>query len=97
MNIGSAIKKIRTEKFVSQKKLSDITGISSTSLSQIEKGVKRPSARNLTKICAALEIPETLVYFYGLEESDIPEKKKKIYNLIYPALEDMIKKLIIDN
>ena len=95
MNIGLAIKKIRTEKSVSQKELSKRTNISTTSLSQIEQGVKRPSAKNLKKICDALEIPETLVYFYGLEESDIPVKNKKNYSLDFPALEDMIKKLIV--
>ena len=97
MNIGSAIKKIRSEKFISQKKLAESTGISPTSLSQIEKGLKRPSAKNLVKICKALEVPETLIYFYGIEESDIPTKKKKIYSIVYPAIEDMIKKLILDD
>ncbi len=95
MNIGLAIKKIRTEKDISQKELSKLTKISPTSLSLIENGVKRPSTKNLKKICDALEIPETLIYFYGLEESDIPAKNKKIYSLVFPALEDMIKKLIV--
>ncbi len=95
MNVGLAIKKIRTEKDISQKELSKLTKISPTSLSQIENGLKRPSARSLKKICSVLEIPETLVYFYGLEETDIPAKNKKLYSVVFPALEDMIKKLIV--
>jgi transcriptional regulator with XRE-family HTH domain len=96
MNIGNAIKKIRTNKSLTQEDLSRLTEISQTSISQIEKGIKRPSQKNLQKICKALEVPETVVYFYGLEESDIPQKKKKVYNLVFPAIEEMIKKLIVD-
>ncbi len=95
MNVGSAIKKIKIEKNISQKELSVLTGISCTSLSQIEKGRKRPSEKSLRKICKALRIPEALVYFYGLEEKDIPAKNKQLYNTIYPALEEMIRKILI--
>lgn len=95
MKIGLAIKKIRAEKDVSQKELAKRTKISATSLSQIEKGTKRPSAKNLTKICKALDIPESLVYFYGLEANDIPAKNRKLYSVVFPALEDMIKKLLV--
>lgn len=96
MNIGIAIKKIRTGKALTQGDLSKLTVISQTSISQIEKGIKRPSQRNLQKICRALDVPETIVYFYGLEESDIPPAKKNVYSFVYPAVEEMIKKLIID-
>jgi len=96
MNIGNAIKKIRTGKALTQGDLSKMTIISQTSISQIEKGIKRPSQKNLQKICRALEVPETIVYFYGLEISDIPDRKKKVYTCVYPAIEDMIKKLIVD-
>ncbi len=96
MNIGLAIKKIRTDKLMSQIDLSNETGISQTSISQMEKGIKRPSQKNLTKICVALDVPETLIYFYGLEESDIPKKNKKVYSVVYPAIEEMIKRLIVE-
>ena len=96
MNIGVAIKKIRTGKELTQGDLSKLTVISQTSISQIEKGIKRPSQKNLQKICRALEVPETIIYFYGLEESDIPQNKKKVYSFIYPAIEEMVKKLIVD-
>ncbi|HKC68311.1 MAG TPA: helix-turn-helix transcriptional regulator [Bacteroidia bacterium] len=96
MNIGTAIKKIRTGKSLTQGDLSKMTIISQTSISQIEQGIKRPSPKNLQKICKALQVPETIVYFYGLEVSDIPVEKKQVYNFVYPAIEELIKKLIID-
>jgi transcriptional regulator with XRE-family HTH domain len=96
MNIGLAIKTIRTDKLLTQTSLSKITAISQTSLSQIEKGVKRPSQKNFTKICKALDVPETVVYFYGIEESDVPEKKKREYSIVYPVMQQMVKKLMLD-
>ena len=79
MNIGNAIKKIRQEKNLSQGKFADACGISPTSISQIENGITRPNPSNLKKICKVLEVPETIIYLYALEESDIPKKKKQLF------------------
>ncbi len=96
MNIGSAIKKARTDKGYSQGDFAEQCGISQTSISQIENGIKKPNPTNLKKICKVLEVPETILYLYGIEESDIPKQKKKLYKLIYPNIQDMIKKLIVE-
>ena len=97
MNIGAAIKKIRLEKEISQGDLSKTCEISQTSFSQIENGIKRPSANTLNKICKALDVPETIIYLYALEESDIPKSKKEVFKVIFPAVEEMIKKLIVED
>lgn len=97
MNIGNGIRQIRMEKNISQGGLSKLVGISRTSLCSIELGHKRPSARNMTKICNALEIPECLIYFYGFEESDANLKKKKLYKVVYPAIMDMVRKLLLED
>lgn len=97
MNIGNAIRQIRIEKNISQGDLSGLVGISRTSLCQIEQGHKRPSTRNMTKICNALEIPECLIYFYGFEESDTNVKKRKMYKVVYPAVMDMVRKLLLED
>jgi len=96
MNIGNAIRKIRNDKQVSQMELKRLSGVSQTSISQIEKGLKQPSRRTLEKICKALNVPQSVVYFYSLEDSDVPKDKQQVYEVIYPALESMIRKLIID-
>lgn len=95
MNLGLAIKRIRTEKGISQGSLAEQCEISQTSLSQIEKGVKRPNPKTLKNICESLEVPETIIYLYGMEESDVPEEKKELYNHLYPTVESMIKRLLI--
>ena len=95
MNIGLAIKKIRTGKGISQGKLAKECDISQTSLSQIEGGIKRPSSKTLNSISNALNVPETIFYIYGMEESDVPENKRQVYEILYPTVEDMIKKMLI--
>lgn len=50
------IKKYRTEKGLTQEKLSEITGISSDYLSEIERGKKSPSLKRLILIAQALEL-----------------------------------------
>ncbi|MFN0033394.1 MAG: helix-turn-helix domain-containing protein [Flavobacteriales bacterium] len=94
MNIGLAIKKIRTEKGISQGDFAKACEVSQTAISQIENSVRRPNKSTLEKICKGLEVPETILYLYALEESDIPEGKKQVYELLYPSIKGMIEKLV---
>lgn len=96
MNIGTAIKKIRLEKKLSQGELAKAIEISQTSLSQIEKGLKRPSSKTLDKICKIFDVPETIIHLYALEESDIPKSKKELYKALYPSLEVMLKQFFLE-
>lgn len=92
MNIGKAIKVIRKELGVSQTDLSDQCGISQTSLSQIESGIKHPSPKTIKSICDALGVPEPLIYIIGIDDQDVPQDRKEIYEKLFPR----IKKLTLD-
>lgn len=94
MNLGSAITEIRKIKKLSQGELAELCKISQTSLSQIEKNVKRPHQNNLNKICKALGIPEALLYMYSLEISDVPKRKKEIYIFLFPVVKELLIKLM---
>lgn len=93
MNIGASIKEFRIQKNISQSEFANKCGISQTSISQIENGVKRPNPGNLKKICKILEIPETVLYLKALEESDIPDNKREMYREFFPIVENMLRKL----
>jgi len=56
-NIKKNIKKYRTEKGLTQEKLSELTGVSTDYISELERGKKVPSIKRLDKIAIALEIP----------------------------------------
>ena len=94
MNLGIAIKAIRRQVGITQNELAERCGISQTSLSQIETGIKRPSARTLKKVCEVLDIPESLVYILAMQESDVPSSKKNIYNMLFPSIKSLALQIV---
>jgi len=97
MNIGTGIRSIRVKKGITQSQLAAITGLSPTSISQIEKGVKRPSSKNLTKICEALEVPEALIYLLAMEQEHIPEHMRPMYDMLFPSIKSMLLTILDEN
>jgi DNA phosphorothioation-dependent restriction protein DptG len=97
MNVGTAIKKIRCEKNFSQGELASKSGIAQTTISQIEQDNRKPSSKNLKKICKALNIPEELIYLYAFESVVVPEKNKMLFKKMFPPFKEMMKYMIIDN
>ena len=72
-DVGSFIKEQREKSALSIRKLADKTGVSNPYLSQIERGVRTPSAEILRSIADALSIrTETLYERAGLLERDEP-------------------------
>jgi transcriptional regulator with XRE-family HTH domain len=92
MNLGKAIKIIRKETGLSQTDLAQLSNITQAALSQIENG-KRPGTSTLKKISKALDIPESLIYVIGIEKDDVPVKKRKLYDDLFPVIESLILKL----
>jgi len=58
---GRILKKLRTEKGVSQEEFALSIELHRTYISQLERGLKSPSLRTIEKICAELNV--TLVEF----------------------------------
>ena len=96
MNLGLSSKVIRRELGITQYELSEKCGISQTSLSQIETGTKRPSPRTIKRICEVLEVPESIIYILGMQDSDVPESKKGIYSLIFPSIQNLALQIVSD-
>lgn len=89
MNVGKSIKEIRKGKGMSQEQLAKEAGITQAALSQIENGT-RPGSETLNKICLALKIPEALIYVMGLEQTDVPEKNKVLYEKLFPVIQSLV-------
>jgi XRE family transcriptional regulator, regulator of sulfur utilization len=89
MKEGTAIKMIRKRQALSQVELAQRCNISQTSLSQIENNLKRPRGKTLKKLCEVMEVPESMVYILGLEETDVPQSKLHLYNMLYPTIINM--------
>ncbi len=94
MNEGNSIRLIRKKLGLTQQEMAGKCQLSQTALSQIENGLKRPSLKTLKKICSSLEIPEALIYILGMENTDVPESKKEIYEHLYPSIKQMALRII---
>lgn len=68
INVGRKVQEFRQAKDISIKNLSEITNITSSMISQIERNQVNPSINSLKSIAKALDIP--LYYFF---QDDIPE------------------------
>jgi len=94
MNIGVAIKFVRNQLGISQEELSKKTGISQTSISQIENGIKAPSKKTISKICNVLQIPEAVLYIVGIENTDFPNSRKELFNELFPQIKELAVQII---
>ena len=90
MNIGNAIQTIRKSKGISQLELSEKIDISQAALSQIESGLKKPGEKTLDKICLILETPKSLLYVLSIDDNDVPENRKVIYEKLFPEIKKSI-------
>lgn len=97
MNIGSAIKTIRIKSNLTQVELAKRCQLSQTSLSQIENNNKKPSARTIKKICEVLEVSESIIYILAMENIDVPASRKKIYEVLFPAITAMALQIVGSN
>lgn len=82
MNIGEAIKEMRTDRVLSQKELAEMSGISQNALCNIEKGYSFPSKDTIKAICYAMDIPVSWLLFSSITEEDVPEEKREIFNAL---------------
>src|SRR6188472_2020279 len=71
-DLGEFIREQRKVGHLSLRKLSDLAGISNPYLSQIERGLRKPSAEILQQIARALEISSETLYVRAgiLDEPD---------------------------
>ena len=54
---GRAVRKLRTQRRISQEKLAEIAGIHRTYIGDVERGTRNISLVNMTRIAKALQVP----------------------------------------
>ena len=94
--LGSFIREQRRAARLSVRKLSDLAGISNPYLSQIERGLRKPSAEILQAIAKALRISaETLYVRAGILDED-GDHDLVAEILKDPAISERQKQVLID-
>jgi len=95
MNIGKAIKDIRTQYTeFNQKEFAEKIGISQTYLSQLENNKKNASTDLLKKIGTVANIPMQIFLYKSITENDIPKHKRKAYKILKPTVDALINEFI---
>ncbi len=92
MEIGTAVRKLRKNKGLTQKVLAEKCGISANAMNQIENNTSFPHKNTIDKICEVLGIPVSYLLFFSIGEDDVPEEKKVVFN----SLNDAIKSVLLN-
>ena len=94
MNLGNTISKLREKKEMKQGELAQALGITQTYLSQIENNKKLPNIALLERISTELSTPLPIVFFFSLDDKDIPKEKQANFNFLKPLINNFIDDLI---
>lgn len=90
MNVGEAIKLLRHRKNIKQKDFCKLVGITQSYLSLIEKGHRTPTLQVLENIAKECQQPLPILFWFMVDESDVPEEKKEAYRILKPTVDEMI-------
>ena len=89
MNLGDAIKKIRTDLNYTQEYVCSATGLTQGYYSTLENG-NMPSVETLVKLSEAFGLPLFFLIWLATEKEDIPKYKSKWHNVIEPTMNTLL-------
>lgn len=93
MQVGEILRKIRKHKKMTQEEISVCVGITTTQYSFIESGKSNGSQGTLIKIGECLGVPNPIIQWLSLEESDVQEDKQEAFKLIKPLVDNLMRDL----
>ena len=96
MDIGKTITHLRKTKEITQEDLAKKCDITQAYLSQIEKNKKEPNLSTLKSIALALAIPLPVLFFMALENTDVPESKQEMFNVMKPSMSGFFETIFED-
>ena len=97
MNIGKTIQAIRKQKGITQADFAAKVGISKTAVFNIEADCSIPSPKNLATICKVLETPQPILYLMSIEAKDLPEKRRTVFDTLFPTVQKLMFDIIGDD
>ncbi|MDM1397195.1 helix-turn-helix transcriptional regulator [Myroides odoratimimus] len=95
MELGKAIREVRKKKGFTLVEMSDKTGISINALSLMEKGDTFPQKKSLEKVSEALNVPINYFLLLAVDQNDIEEDKRDIFNTLHNTLKEIVLKDIL--
>lgn len=95
MKIGKIIKRIRSEKDMSQGDLAKACTITQAYLSQVENNLKMPSSNLMQTIANVLGVPVSVLFYLAIEEKDIPANKRKAFSQLSPTIRSLVESVFL--
>lgn len=94
INVGQKILEYRKSKKLNIKDLASLTGVTSSLLSQIERGLANPSLNTLKTISKVLEVPLFSFFTTSVSTKELVVKADKRKKMILPEREDILYELL---
>ena len=85
LELGKTIAKFRKNKNYTIKQLSEITNVTSSMLSQIERGLSSPSLNTLRVVADALEVPLFSLFTEFVQTKDLITRANSRKKVIFPS------------
>lgn len=95
MLLGSAVKKLREDRCpqYTAKTFAKKVGISNVYLSQLEHNRKKPNIEVLERIADLIGVTLPVLFWFSVEESDVPEAKRPYFKTLKGPVDAMIKEM----
>lgn len=94
---GDMIRKYRTEKGLTQKKLGELCGIADSNIRKYESGNQNPKIETLQKIADALDIPVNRLLAGKIITGDELKEKLSEYDLTHLVPDTEEERIVLEN
>lgn len=93
MDLGNAIKTLRTKQDWTQAQLAEKIGMSVNAVSSLETGKAYPPKATVEKLCEAFGVSPAIFQLSAIDEGDFPEEKRILYRaLLEPLRNELLDK-----
>ncbi len=90
MKLGAAIKELRRESDLRQKKLAQRVGVSQSYLSQVENEHKDPNLSTIRRIAEEVGVSVPILFFLSMDSDDVRPDRKEAFDQIFPRFKGII-------
>ena len=97
INVGEKILEYRKAKNLSIRSLSDLSGVTSSMLSQIERGLANPSINTLKTIAKALDVPIFNFFMSSVDSETLVVRADQRKKMIFPDNNNFAYELLSPN
>lgn len=86
MDLGMAIRQLRTKQDMTQTELAKRVGVNVNTVSSWETGKIFPPKSSIKRVCDALGVPTSFLLLSTVEQEDFPDDKKMLYRVMLEPL-----------